>query len=335
MIMATLTTDRQHTTVVRGSATFDLPEVRHRTDAWRIGRYRARRSMFAMWLLALAMLAPALAAEALVPVPPLQARLTDLTGTLTVEQQAGLEQSLRTFETREGTQIAVLIVATTKPEEVEQYALRVVEQWKLGRKKVDDGALLLIAKDDRTLRIEVGYGIEGALNDAAAKRIVSEVIAPRLKEGDYFGGVSAGVDQIIRVVDGEPLPAPKPGAVGPGMNFGIQNIGQLLPMLFVLALVVGGVLRSVLGRIPGALATGGVLALAGWLLGGAVIAAVIGGGIAFLITLLGVGMGRHGAMLGGYYGGMGGGHRGGGGFGGGGFGGGGGGFGGGGASGKF
>ena len=129
------------------------------------------------------------------PVPPLQARLTDLTGTLTGEQQAGLEQSLRAFETRKGTQIAVLIVPTTKPEEVEQYALRVVEQWKLGRKKVEDGALLLIAKDDRTLRVEVGYGIEGALNDATAKRIVNEVIAPRLKVGDYFGGVSAGVDR--------------------------------------------------------------------------------------------------------------------------------------------
>jgi len=290
---------------------------------------------------AFAAAAPVHAAEGLVPVPPLQARLTDLTGTLTAEQQAGLEQSLRAFEARKGTQIAVLIVPTTKPEEIEQYALRVVEQWKLGRKKVDDGALLLIAKGDRTLRIEVGYGIEGALNDATAKRIVSEVIAPRLKEGDYFGGVSAGVDQMIRVVDGEPLPAPKPGAVGSGLGSLSQNIGQLLPLLFVLALVVGGVLRAVLGRIPGALATGGVLALAGWLLGGAVIAAVIGGGLAFLITLLGVGMGRHGGMLGGYYGGMGGGHRGGGGFGGGGggggggFGGGGGGFGGGGASGRF
>ena len=157
------------------------------------------------------------------PVPPLHARLTDLTGTLTAAQQTGLEQSLRAFETRKGTQIAVLIVPTTKPEEVEQYALRVVEQWKLGRKKVDDGALLLIAKDDRTLRIEVGYGIEGALNDATAKRIVNEVIAPRLKEGDYFGGVGAGVDQMIRVVDGEPLPTPKPGAAGPGSGSGIQK----------------------------------------------------------------------------------------------------------------
>ena len=293
------------------------------------------RWRFALWLLALAMLAPSPAAkptDGLVPVPPLQSRLTDLTGTLSADQQTGLEQSLRACEARKGTQIAALMVPTTEPEEIEQYALRVVEQWKLGRKKVDDGALLLIARVDRTLRIEVGYGIEGPLNDATAKRIVSDVIAPRLKEGDYFGGVSTGIDQMIRVVDGEALPTPKPGALGSGLGSVGQNIGQLLPLLFVVALVVGGVLRAVLGRIPGALATGGVLALAGWLLGGAAIAVVIGGGIAFLITLLGVGMGRHGAMLGGYYGGMGGGHRGGGGLGGGG---GGGGFGGGGASGRF
>lgn len=284
------------------------------------------RLLVTLWLLALAVM-PAHAAEGLLPVPPLQARLTDLTGTLTAEQQSGLEQSLRAFESRKGTQIAVLMLATTRPEEIEQYALRVVEQWKLGRKKVDDGALLLVAKDDRTLRIEVGYGLEGALNDATAKRIVSEVITPRLKEGDFFGGISAGIDQMMRVIDGEPLPAPKPGATGPAG----QNIGQLLPALFLVALVVGGVLRSALGRIPGALVTGGLLAFLGWLLAGAAVAAVFAGGIAFFITLLGVGLGRHGGMHGGgRYGGFRGGRSGGGGFGGGG-----GGFGGGGASGRF
>jgi uncharacterized protein len=318
-------------------ARFTVTNERAPAQAYAVRSSGASRPkwLLAQWLLAFALFAPAHAVEGLVPVPPLQARLIDLTGTLSADQQTGLEQSLRAFETRKGTQIAVLIVPTTRPEEIEQYALRVVEQWKLGRKKVDDGAFLLIAKDDRTLRIEVGYGIEGALNDATAKRIVNEVIAPRLKEGDYFGAVSAGVDQMIRVVDGEPLPVPKSGAVGSGLGRGTESIRQLLPLLFVLALGVGGVLRSLLGRVPGALATGGVLALAGWLLGGAIIVAVIGGGVAFVITLLGVGMGRHGAMLGGYYGGMGRGRGGGGGFGGGGFSGGGGGFGGGGASGKF
>ena len=280
-----------------------------------------------LWLLALTAFMPGYAAEGLVPVPPLQARLTDLTGTLTSEQQAGLEQSLRAFETKKGTQIAVLIVPSTKPEEIEQYALRVVELWKLGRKKVDDGALLLIAKDDRTLRIEVGYGLEGVLNDATAKRIVSEVITPPLKQGNYFAGVSAGVDQMIRVIDGEPLPEPRRGAeraVG-------QSIGQLWPLLFVLTLFLGGVLRKALGRVPGALVAGGLLGLVGWLFAGAAVAAALAGGIAFLITFLGVGMGGRGGMYGGgFYGGMGGGRSGGGGFGGGG-----GGFGGGGASGRF
>ena len=286
------------------------------------------RRLCMVWLLALVGLMSSHAAVGLVPVPPLQARLTDLTGTLTAEQQAGLEQSLRAFEAKKGTQIAVLIVPSTKPEEIEQYALRVVEQWKLGRKKVDDGALLLIAKDDRTLRIEVGYGLEGVLNDATAKRIVSEVITPPLRQGNYFGGVSAGVEQMMRVIDGEPLPEPKRGTAGLPVG---QNIGQLLPVLFVVALLVGGVLRKTLGRIPGALVTGGLLGLAGWFLAGALLAAALAGGAAFLITLLGVGMGRHGGMYGGgFYGGMGGGRSGGGGFGGGG-----GGFGGGGASGRF
>jgi uncharacterized protein len=289
------------------------------------------------WLAALVLAAMAVfthsayGADGPVPVPPLGGRVTDLTGTLTAEQKAGLEQRLLAFETRKGTQIAVLMVASTKPEEIEQYALRVVEQWKLGRKKVDDGALLLVAKDDRTLRIEVGYGIEGVLNDATAKRIVSDVIAPPLKNGDFFGGINAGVDQMIRVIDGEPLPEPRQRAAG-GDG---QNLGQLLPFMFVLALFVGGLLRSVLGRVPGAIAAGGLIGLLGWLFAGAAIAAVLAGGVAFLVTLVGVGMGGQRGMLGGgLYGGYGGGRGGGGGFGGG-FSGGGGGFGGGGASGRF
>jgi uncharacterized protein len=266
-------------------------------------------------------------AVAQMPVPPLSGRVTDQTATLTTEQKTSLEQKLAAFEARKGTQIAVLIVSSTKPEEIEQYALRVVELWKLGRKKVDDGALLLVAKDDRTLRIEVGYGLEGVLNDVTAKRIVGEVIAPPLQQGDYFAGISAGVDQMIRVIDGEPLPNPKRGTAGVSS----QSFGQLWPVLFVLTLFVGGMLRKTLGRVPGALVAGGLFGLAGWLFAGAVFAAALAGGIAFLITLLGVGMGGRGGMFAGaLLGGMGGGRSGGGGFGGGG-----GGFGGGGASGRF
>ncbi|MDT3706204.1 MAG: YgcG family protein [Thiobacillus sp.] len=264
-----------------------------------------------------------LLAGAQVPVPPLSGRVTDQTATLSAAQQTALEQTLQAFEARKGSQFAILIVPTTAPETIEQYALRVAEQWKLGRKKVDDGAILVVAKDDRTLRIEVGYGLEGALNDATSKRIISEIITPRFKQGDFYGGISAGVDRIIRVIDGEPLPEPT-GKL-PGETADIQ---QYVPVIFILALVVGGVLRAVLGRFPGALVTGGVVAVVAWLVAGAVSIALVAGVIALFFTLLGGGMGGHG--IGGRHGGFGGG-----GFGGGGFSGGGGGFGGGGASGRW
>src|SRR6185369_8890070 len=144
-----------------------------------------------------------------VAVPPLKARVTDLTGTLSAQQQATLEQTLAAFEQRKGSQIAVLLVPTTQPESVEEYAVRVEEKWKLGRKGVDDGALLLIAKNDRKLRIEVGYGLEGVLNDATAKRIIADEITPRFKQGDFNGGITAGVERMMKVIDGEPLPPPK------------------------------------------------------------------------------------------------------------------------------
>src|SRR6185437_12342194 len=107
------------------------------------------------------------------------------------------------------SQIAVLMVPTTAPETIEQFGIRVADQWKLGRKGVDDAAILIIAKQDRTVRIEVGYGLEGALNDAVSERIVSEIIVPRFRQGDFYGGITAGVDRMIGVVNGEPLPAPQ------------------------------------------------------------------------------------------------------------------------------
>ena len=262
--------------------------------------------------------------SAQVAVPPLTGHVIDQTGTLSAEQKATLEQTLTAFEARKGSQLAVLMVASTAPEEVEQYALRVAEQWKLGRKKVDDGAILVVAKDDRAMRIEVGYGLEGALNDLTSKRIISETILPRFKSQDFYGGITAGVAQVIRVIDGEPLPAPSARS-----SQGIGNVQQYAPMLFILALAVGGVLRAILGKVPGSLVTGGVVAVIAWFVVGAVSMAVVAGVIALVVTLMGGGM--LGRGLGGYYGGGG---RGGGG-GGGGFSGGGGGFGGGGASGRW
>ena len=263
-------------------------------------------------------------AGAQIAVPPLTARVTDQTATLNAEQKAALEQTLEAFEARKGSQIAILIVPSSAPETIEQYALRVAEQWKLGRKKVDDGAVLVVAKNDRALRIEVGYGLEGALNDATSKRIISEIITPRFKQGDFYGGVTAGVDQIIRVIDGEPLPESKGKPAGD-----ISDIQQFIPIILVLAIVLGGVLRSALGRVPGAAVTGGAVGIGAWLLAGAVSIGLAAGVMALLFTLLSGGMGGRG--VGGHHGGFG--RR--GGFGGGGFGGGGGGFGGGGASGRW
>ena len=278
---------------------------------------------------ALALLLVAAVAWAQVAVPPYSAPVVDLAKTLTREQQAALSRMLQEFEARKGSQIAVLLVPTTQPEEIEQYAIRVAQQWKTGRKNVDDGAILVVAKNDRAVRIEVGYGLEGALNDATANRIIREAILPRFREADFYGGITAGVDRMIRVIDGEPLP--EPAAPQPQVGGGI---GQSLPILLMLALVVGGILRRMLGRVAGSMAAGGVVGGLAWLLVGALGIALVAGFLAFFFTLVGSG-GRRG-YYGGFPGGFGGGGFGrGGGLGGGFRGGGGGSFGGGGATGRW
>ncbi|MGV1017624.1 MAG: TPM domain-containing protein [Fluviibacter phosphoraccumulans] len=250
-------------------------------------------------------------------VPTLSARVIDQTGTLSSSEVASLDQVLSAFEKRKGSQLAVLIVPTTAPESIEQFGIRVADQWKLGRKKVDDGAVLIIAKADRTLRIEVGYGLEGALTDATSKRIIDDIIVPRFKQQDFYGGVLAGVQSIIAVVDGEPLPLPAKNE-----QFTEDDVYQVVPVVFIVALILGGILRSILGRMNGALVTGGFIALMAWLILGAISIALLAGVVAFVVALTGIGGG-----------GFGGGGR--GGSGGGGFRGGGGGFGGGGASGRW
>jgi uncharacterized protein len=278
----------------------------------------------------------ALPVWAQVAVPPLKGRVTDLTGTLTREQTASLEQMLQSFEARKGSQIAVLMVPTTAPEAIEQYAIRVAEQWKIGRKNVDDGAIVVMAKNDRAVRIEVGYGLEGVLNDATVNRIIDEIVTPRFRDGDFYGGINAGVDRMMRLIDGEPLPPPR---AAPQVDSGTL---QALPVLFILALVVGSVLRRIMGRALGALATGGAVGALAWLLVGLAGIAVLAGVVAFFFTVVGGlgGSGRryYGGLPGAFGGSRGGGFGGGwggGGFGGGGFGGGGGSFGGGGASGRW
>ncbi|MEO6782434.1 MAG: YgcG family protein, partial [Bradyrhizobium sp.] len=189
----------------------------------------------------------AFAASADVAVPPLTGQVVDQTGTLSSADIAALTRKLKDFEARKGSQIAVLIVPTTAPEAIEQYSIRVAEAWKIGRRKVDDGVILLVAKDDHKLRIETGYGLEGALTDVAARRIIDEIITPKFRTGDFAGGISAGVDRIIAVVNGEPLPAPEPQQSFGG---GEGRIDMLFnPLVIFGVFVVGGLLRTLLGRL--------------------------------------------------------------------------------------
>src|SRR5262245_61868764 len=225
-----------------------------------------------------------LPALALVAVPQLTGRVVDQTGTLSSGDIAQLTQTLGDLETRKGSQIAVLIVPTTEGEAIEPFSLRVAEAWKIGRKKIDDGALLVIAKNDRRLRIEVGYGLEGALTDATTKRIIDEEITPKFKSGDFAGGVSAGVNRMIGVVNGEKLPEPEPPHWQDGGLLG--NIDPFNPIVLIFVVIVGAVLRAVLGRFIGAAATGGVVGIFGWFIAGSLAAAILIGFIAFVVTFL-------------------------------------------------
>jgi uncharacterized protein len=283
---------------------------------------------------AMLLVAGAALAQALQPVPKLEARVTDQTGTLTAAQQAELEQKLADFEARKGAQIAVLLVRTTAPEEIEQYSIRVVEAWKLGRKKVDDGALLILAKDDHKLRIENGYGLEGVLTDAASNRIIEDTMVPMLRQGQYYAAVSAGVDQMMRLIDGEELPPPD----RTWQHRGAAHWGNALPFLLFAVVFGSSILRSIFGRTGGAVLSGGLIGVVVFLLTSIIGIAIGAALVSFLIALLlgaaGGGWSSGGPRFGGPFGGLGGG-LGGGGFGGGGFSGGGGGFGGGGASGSW
>ena len=284
-----------------------------------------------LWLAVLSFCA--LAADGRVPVPQLSARVTDFTGTLTRDQQAQLESQLAGLERDKGAQIAVLLVPTTQPESIEAFSIRVAEAWKIGRKGADDGILVIVAKNDRAVRIEVGYGLEGALPDAIAKRIIEERITPRFREGDFFGGLQASTQALAGIVAGETLPPVQSSAAG---GLGIDSDLQIL-LLFALPML-ARFARALFGLLGALAAAGlaGVLALlifGSWLVGAVVVVFVLI--IAFASGgRSGWNSGRGGGWGGGGYSGGGGGWSGGGG-GGGGWSGGGGGFGGGGASGRW
>src|SRR6202034_595420 len=199
------------------------------------------------------------AAQTLQPIPKLEARVTDVTGTLTAAQQAELEQKLAHCEARKGAQIAVLLVPTTQPEEIEQYSIRVTDAWKLGRKKVDDGALLIIAKNDHALRIENGYGLEGVLTDAASNRIIQDTMVPLLRQGQYYAAISAGLDQMMRLIDGEALPPPD-------RTWQHQRAlpWNALPFALFGFLIASSWLRGMFGHTIGAAPRGGLDGLGGF-----------------------------------------------------------------------
>ncbi|MGD9599508.1 MAG: YgcG family protein [Steroidobacteraceae bacterium] len=275
-------------------------------------------------------------AQGLQAIPPLTARVTDTTGTLTDAERAALDAKLAAFERDKGAQVAVLVVPTTQPEDIAQYSIRVVDAWKLGRAQPDDGVLLLVAKDDRQLRIEVGYGLEGALPDAIASRIIRETIAPRFRGNDYYGGIDAGVDRILGVIRGEPLPPPDERWQGDGTA---GRSVQLLPIFLFGVLFGSGILRAIFGRGLGSLLTGGAIGVIAYVVLAALGVSIAAGIGAWLLSLFLSAVSRgnwsSGPRHGGWGGGWGGGFGGGGGLGGGGFSGGGGGFGGGGASGRW
>ena len=246
---------------------------------------RALRLMLALAMAWLCLALPALGQQ-LAPIPALDSPVVDTTGTLDEATRAKLVAQAEALQARKGSQLQVLMVPTTQPEDIAQYAQRVFDAWKLGRQGVDDGVLLLVAKDDRRVRIQPGYGLEGAIPDATANRVVQEYLVPRFRAGDFAGGIVEASEQLVRLVDGEPLPEPV-AAHRPGPDSG----GNWLIALFA-AFVVANVLRGVLGRMPAGvrgLFSGGGAGLVALLLSSVMLVGGIGALIGFFIGLAGGG----------------------------------------------
>jgi uncharacterized protein len=302
--------------------------------------------MLGLLILLLTLVSPPARAQDVLPVPAPSARLIDQAQLLDAAQRGAVEAQLADVETKLGTQMVVLIVSTTLPEDIAAYAQRVADSWKIGRRSVGDGLLLVVASQDRAVRIEVAKSLEGAIPDLAAKRVIDEAITPAFKRGDYAGGITLAMTRLSGLVQGEALPAPTPAARGGGSPTGsgmLSNIfsgnWQELGMVALVGVAfIAKMLSSVFGRRLGGLLTGAGIGTVAWFLSSSVLIGVLVGvvgtvvalvaGVSGLLSVLGSGRGGRGT-------GWGGGGGGGGGFGGG-FGSGGGGdFGGGGASGRW
>ncbi len=245
-------------------------------------------------------------AQAQLAVPTLSGRVIDQVGLLDPAQRAAIEQRLAEFEARAGPQIVVLLVATTQPEDIAAYAQRVADTWKIGRREIGDGVLIVVARDDRQIRIEVAKALEGAIPDLAARQIIDRSIAPGFKRGDYAGGLSAGIDALIARIEGEHLPAPAPRGARAAHGFDWQDLALFF---FIAVPIVGGVLTAILGRKLGAVVTAAGAGGVAWVLGAGVLLAVVAGLVAMvLVGVLGIGVGRRGGPGGpGGWGGIGGG----------------------------
>lgn len=239
----------------------------------------------AAWLLALWLLAawwPA-AAQDVLPVPALTARVIDQTGTLDASQRAALEAKLAAFEQASGPQIVVLMVPTTQPEDIAAYAQRIADTWKIGRREVGDGLLIVVAKNDRRIRIEVAKALEGAVPDLAARQIIDRAISPAFRSGNFAGGLDAGIDALMARIKGEGLPAPQAQTPGGPQDGSWQ---ELLMFFFVAVVVIGGILSKILGRRLGALLTAGGAGVAAWFVSASLLVA----GVAAVVALLVVGV---------------------------------------------
>jgi uncharacterized protein len=225
-------------------------------------------------------------AQNLRPIPTLVGPVVDTTGSLNANEEAGLETRLIAYAKAKGSQVQVLIVPTTAPEDIAQYSIRVVEAWKLGRAKQDDGVLLLVAKDDRRLRIEVGYGLEGAIPDARANQIITQIITPKFRSGDFYGGIHDGVDAITKLIDGENLPVPEPSLNGMGRPDFMTAI--IVGVIF--GVIAGGIARGILGRFLGTLGGAGLAGVIAFSIAGM----FAGGVFAALITAIMILLGRSG-----------------------------------------
>lgn len=227
-------------------------------------RWHQARNWLSAWVLCFAALLPWSAAWAQLAVPALSARVIDSTATLTQAQRQQLDDKLAAFEQARGAQVVLLMVPTTQPEDIASYANRVADTWKIGRRDIGDGLLLIVAKDDRKVRIEVARTLEGAIPDLAAKRIIDSAITPRFKQGDFAGGLDAAIEQIMALIAGEALPAPAARTTSAAGDFEWMDLAVFL---FIAVPVIGAVARQILGTKLGTLATG-----------------MAGGGIAFMVT---------------------------------------------------